>query len=56
LKKKYKEAENIAFELVVTGVKEEDVDLIEGLNRESIRKALDLPKNFTVSIIILTIS
>lgn len=51
LKQKSQDAENIEFELVVTGVTEEDVKLIEGLNRDDIKKALNLPEKFTVSII-----
>lgn len=51
LKQKPQDAENIEFELVVTGVTEEDVKIIEGLNRDDIKKALNLPKKFTVSII-----
>ncbi|MBU0571873.1 MAG: ATP-binding protein [Candidatus Omnitrophica bacterium] len=43
LKQKVKGSENIEFELVVTGVTDEDVDLIDGLNRDDIRKALNLP-------------
>ncbi|MCX5667260.1 MAG: NAD-glutamate dehydrogenase [Candidatus Omnitrophica bacterium] len=51
LKQKPQDAENVEFELVVTGVTEEDVKLIEGLNRDDIKKALNLPKKFTVSVI-----
>jgi hypothetical protein len=51
LKQKSQGAENIEFELVVTGVTEEDIKLIEGINRGNIKKALNLPKKFTVSMI-----
>jgi hypothetical protein len=51
LKQRPQDAENIEFELVVTGVMEEDVKLIEGLNRDDIKKALNLPQKFTVSAI-----
>lgn len=44
-------ADGTAFELVVTGVKQEDVKLIEGLNRADIKAALGLPDNVAVSII-----
>jgi DNA mismatch repair ATPase MutS len=51
LKQRPQDTENIEFELVVTGVTDEDVKLIEGLNRDDIKKALNLPNKFTVSII-----
>ncbi|MDD5427716.1 MAG: hypothetical protein PHI58_00570 [Candidatus Omnitrophica bacterium] len=50
-KRLQKDAGNIEFELVVTGVADEDVGLIEGLNKDHIKNALNLPKNFTVSVI-----
>lgn len=51
LRQRGKDSDKIEFELVVTGVTDEDLSLIEGLNREDIRKALDLPEKFTVSTI-----
>lgn len=51
LKRRDKDSEKIEFELVVTGVTDEDISLIEGLNRDDIRKALDLPEKFTVTTI-----
>ena len=51
LKQKPQGAENVEFELVVTGVKDEDIKIIESLNRDDIKKALNLPSKFTVSMI-----
>ncbi|RLG57149.1 MAG: hypothetical protein DRN95_05870, partial [Candidatus Hydrothermarchaeota archaeon] len=51
LRQRGKDSDKIEFELVVTGVTDEDLSLIEGLNGEDIRKALDLPEKFTVSTI-----
>jgi len=51
LKQRGKNSENIEFELIVTGVTDEDVDLIDNLNRDDIRKALNLPEKFIVSMI-----
>jgi hypothetical protein len=51
LRQRGKDSGKTAFELVVTGVTDEDLSLIEGLDREDIRKALDLPEKFTVSTI-----
>jgi hypothetical protein len=51
LRHRLKDTENIEFELVVTGVAEKDLKLIDGLNRDNIKKALNLPKKFTISTI-----
>ncbi len=41
----------IPFELIVTGVPKEDVAIVNGLNREDVKQALNIPKNVTVKII-----
>lgn len=51
LKQRPKDVENIEFELVLTGVMNEDIKLIEGLNKDDIKKALNLPSKFTISMI-----
>jgi hypothetical protein len=51
LKQKPQDMENSEFELIVTGVTDEDSKIIEGLNKEDIKKALNIPNKFTVSMI-----
>ena len=52
LRQKARNGENIEFELIITGVKEGDIKLVDALNeRDDIKTALNLPKKFTVSAI-----
>ncbi|MDD5439345.1 MAG: hypothetical protein PHS37_04085 [Candidatus Omnitrophica bacterium] len=49
LKQRSQEADAIEFELVITGVTDNDAGLIDGFATDGIRKALRLPGKFTVS-------
>ena len=42
---------SILFELVVTGVTDDDMELINSINRNDVKQALNLPKNLKVGII-----